>query len=259
MFLLSDVYYVCWREMKRFLSQKTRILMTVFQPLIWLVLMGNMMNGLTSNTMAAGMLGINNYLSFMTPGIMIMTALFSGVFGGVSIIWDRRTGFLNKMLAAPIYRAAIPLGKMIAIAIQSIFQIAVIALIAVLFGVKFVTGITGFLFMLAIVILFSFGIAGISLSLAAVIKSHETLMAVVNFLTLPMMFTSTTIFPKTAMPSWLKVIAAWNPLTYAVEPIRTLTIKGWLWPQIMPGLFLMFMFAVVMIAISTWRFSKSIS
>lgn len=259
MFLLSDVYYVCWREMKRFFSQKTRILMTVFQPLIWLVLMGNMMNGLTSNTMAASMLGINNYLSFMTPGIMIMTALFSGVFGGVSIIWDRRTGFLNKMLAAPIYRAAIPLGKMIAIAIQSIFQITVIALIAVLFGVKFVTGITGFLFMLAIVILFSFGIAGISLSLAAVIKSHETLMAVVNFLTLPMMFTSNTIFPKTAMPSWLKVIAAWNPLTYAVEPIRTLTIKGWVWPQIMPGLFLMFMFAIVMIAISTWRFSKSIS
>jgi len=240
MYFLSDVYYVCWREMKRFLSQKTRILMTVFQPLIWLVLMGNMMNGLTSNSMAAEMLGIDNYLSFMTPGIMIMTTLFSGVFGGISIIWDRRTGFLNKMLAAPISRAAIPLGKMIAIAIQSVFQIAVIAVIAALFGVKFVTGMTGILFMLVVIILFSFGMAGISLSLATVIKSHETLMAVVNFLTLPLMFTSATIFPKLAMPSWLKVIATWNPLTYAVEPVRTLTMKGWVWPQIIPGLALCF-------------------
>ncbi len=259
MYFLSDVYYVCWREMKRFLSQKTRILMTVFQPLIWLVLMGNMMNGLTSNSMAAEMLGIDNYLSFMTPGIMIMTTLFSGVFGGISIIWDRRTGFLNKMLAAPISRAAIPLGKMIAIAIQSVFQIAVIAVIAALFGVKFVTGMTGILFMLVVIILFSFGMAGISLSLATVIKSHETLMAVVNFLTLPLMFTSATIFPKLAMPSWLKVIATWNPLTYAVEPVRTLTMKGWVWPQIIPGLALMLIFAAVMIAVSTRQFSKSIS
>jgi ABC-2 type transport system permease protein len=259
MYFLSDVYYVCWREMKRFLSQKTRILMTVFQPLVWLVLMGNMMDGLTSNSMAAGMLGIDNYLSFMTPGIMIMTTLFGGVFGGVSIIWDRRTGFLNKMLAAPIARAAIPLGKMIAIAIQSIFQIAVIAVIAALFGVKFVTGMAGILFMLVIIILFSCGMAGISLSLATVIKSHETLMAVVNFLTLPLMFTSATIFPKLAMPSWLKVIATWNPLTYAVEPIRTLTVHGWVWPRILPGLALMLLFAAVMIAVSTRQFSKSIA
>jgi len=259
MFFLSDVYYVCWREMKRFLAQKTRILMTIFQPLIWLVLMGNMMNGLTSNSQAARMLGVNNYLSFMTPGIMIMTALFGGVFGGISIIWDRRTGFLNKMLAAPISRAAIPLGKMIAIAIQSAFQITIIAVIATILGVEFVTGIPGFLFMLIVIIFFGFGMAGISLSLAAVIKSHETLMAVVNFLTLPLMFTSATIFPKTAMPAWLKVIATWNPLTYAVEPLRTLIIKGWVWPQIIPGLALMFLFAAIMIVISTRQFSKSIA
>lgn len=146
MTLLSDIYYVCWREMKRFWMQKPRILMIVVQPLVWLVLMGNMMSGLTNNPFAAHMLGVGKYIDFMTPGIMIMTVLFGGIFGGISLLWDRRIGFLNKMLSAPICRASIPVGKMTAAAIQSVFQVSIIALIALAFGVRFSTGISGFLF-----------------------------------------------------------------------------------------------------------------
>ena len=80
--------------------------------------------------MAAKMLGTGNYLDFMAPGIMIMTALFGGVFGGTSIVWDRRLGFLNKMLSSPIYRAAIPLGKLIAIGGQIMLQAVIIVIIA---------------------------------------------------------------------------------------------------------------------------------
>jgi ABC-2 type transport system permease protein len=84
---------------------------SLIQPVVWLAFMGNMMRGLTSNPVTARALGTENYLAFMTPGIILMTVLFGGVFGGVSIVWDRRIGYLEKLLAAPISRARSPSGR----------------------------------------------------------------------------------------------------------------------------------------------------
>lgn len=252
-----DTYYVFLREMKRLARQRSRILMAVVQPMIWLVLMGNMMSGLTSNPFAARMLGTGSYLDFMTPGIMLMSSLFGGVFGGVSIIWDRRTGYLNRMLAAPMARAAIPLGKMAGIAVQNIFQSLVITAVALALGVHFAAGLAGMLLILFLISLFSAGVAGISLSLATVIRSHEALMAVTNFLTLPMMFASNAIFPREAMPSWLRVIADVNPLTYAVTPVRALIVDGWAWENILPGVAFTVLFALAMIVVAARQFSRA--
>lgn len=256
---LSDIYWVCWRELKRFVGQKVRIIMTVIQPLIWLLFVGNAMSGLTNNPFAARMLGVDNYLTFMAPGVMIMTALFGGIFGGMSVVWDRRLGLLNKMLAAPISRAAIPLGKMLAAGLQSILQATIIAVIAMLLGVRFACGLPGFLLILGIIFLFSFGLSGVSLSLAAMVKSHEALMAMVNFLTMPMMFASNAMFPAKAMPTWLQTIARWNPLSYAVEPVRTLTTEGLRWAGISGGFAAMFVFVIVMSVVAARQFERSIS
>ena len=144
-FNLTDIYWVCWRELKKYFSQKTRILMTVIQPLIWLLFLGNSLTGLTSNPFASRMLGVENYMVYMTPGVMIMTSLFGGIFGGMSVIWDRHFGYLNKMLAAPISRAAIPMGKMLAAAIQSVIQVTIITIIAIFLGVRFACGPAGIL------------------------------------------------------------------------------------------------------------------
>jgi ABC-2 type transport system permease protein len=233
--------------------------MMVIQPLIWLVLMGNLMSGLTSNPYAASMLGVGRYIDFMTPGIMIMTSLFGGVFGGTSVIWDRRTGYLNKMLAAPIARSAIPLGKMVAGSVQAAFQVTVIAVIAGLMGVRFRTGIPGFLVVMVIAVLFSFAMSGISLALASVIRTHETLLAVINFLTMPLMFTSNAMFPTRAMPSWLASVARWNPVSYAVEPMRALVVEGWAWAPIGRGLAFMGIFSVAMLILATRQFNKSVA
>ncbi len=255
---LSDVYWVCWRELKRFAGQKVRIVMTVIQPLIWLVFVGNAMSGLTNNPFAARMLGVDNYLTFMTPGIMIMTALFGGIFGGMSVVWDRRLGLLNKMLAAPIARAAVPLGKMLAAGLQSMLQATIIAAISMMLGVRFACGAAGFLVILGIIFLFSCGLSGISLSLAAVIRSHEALMATVNFLTMPMMFTSNAMFPTGAMPAWLQTIARWNPLSYAVGPLRVLTTEGLRWARVSGGLAAMLVFVVAASVIAARQFERSI-
>jgi|LSQX01.2.fsa_nt_gb ABC-2 type transport system permease protein len=256
---LGDIYWVCWRELKKFFGQKARILMTVIQPLIWLLFMGNALTGLTSNPFAAKMIGVDNYLVFMTPGIMVMTSLFGSIFGGMSVVWDRRFGYLNKMLAAPISRAAIPMGKMLAAAIQSIMQVTIIAIIAMFLGVRIASGPIGFLLIVVIVFLFSFGVSGISLSLGAVIHSHETLMVLVNFLTMPLMFASNAMFPVEAMPDWLQAIARWNPLSYAVGPLRELVGIGLWSASIGKGILAMLIFAAVMSLVAARQFRRSIA
>lgn len=230
--IFADVAYVAWRELLKFFRAKTRLLVTVIQPLIWLGLMGNMMQGLTQNPFIAKLLGTGSYLAFMTPGIILMTVLFGGVFAGMSIVWDRRIGYLEKLLAAPISRAAIPLGKMVASAVQGGFQGLLIVLIAWGLGVRFATGLLGVIFALVVAMTFSLILSGFSLALASQIKTQETLMALVNFFTMPLMFTSNALFPKEAMPHWLATIAQINPVTHAVTPIREVLLFGWNWSAI---------------------------
>ncbi len=230
--ILVDAIHVAWRELLKFFRAKVRLFVTVIQPLLWLGLMGNMMQGLAQNPFIARLLGTENYLAFMTPGIILMTVVFSGVFSGLSIVWDRRIGYLEKLLAAPISRAAIPLGKMLASAVQGGFQGLLIVLIAFALGVRFATGLAGVLFALAVAMTFSLALSGFSLALASRIKSQETLMALVNFFTMPLMFTSNALFPREAMPPWLSAIAQLNPVTHAVTPIRQVLLFGWDWGSI---------------------------
>jgi ABC-2 type transport system permease protein len=225
--LIIDSYYVAWRELKKYFRQKTRMIVTVIQPFLWLVLMGNAMSGLTNNPMAAQFLGTGNYLTFMTPGVVLMTVMFSSIFSGTTVVWDRRFGYLDKLLAAPIKRGAIPFGKMFAAAVQGLIQAVIIIIVALLFGVRFVTGLTGILVMFLIAMLLSFILAGFSLALSVKIKTIETLMAVINLFMMPLMFASNALFPINVMPKWLQIIAKVNPVTYAIVPMRDLTTIGW--------------------------------
>jgi ABC-2 type transport system permease protein len=257
MTIFSDVWYVAWRELVIFVRTPARIIMVVVQPLIWLGLMGNMMQGFAKSPMVGQMLGTGNYLAFMTPGIILMTVLFGGAFSGMSIVWDRRMGYLEKLLAAPISRAAIPFGKALAAALQAGIQILIIILIATALGVRFATGPLGLIVILLIAMCFSLIVSSLSLSLAARIKSHETLMAIVNFLTMPLMFTSNALFPTQAMPGWLATIAEYNPVTYAVTAIRQLTVSGWNWLAIASSLGILAGLVIVFLALSRFLFQRA--
>jgi len=256
---LSDIYWVFWREMKRFIHQKPRIVTSIIQPTLWLVLVGSNLSGLTRNPAAVQALGTGNYLQFMTPGVMIMTALFGGVFGGTTVLWDRRLGFLNKMLAAPMPRAAIPLGKLLSLMVQSWIQVIVILVVSYLLGVRIITGVPGILFMILLASLFEIVMGGISLSLAANIKSIESLFAIINFITLPLIFTSNAIFPITTMPTWLQSIAIINPLTYAVTPMRIVAMHGWLWPMILPGVLVLVLMATASVLLAISQFNRAVA
>ncbi len=235
MTILADTWYVAKREMIKFFRARMRLIVSLIQPVIWLGLMGNMMQRLTDNPMIAETFGTSNYLAFMTPGIIIMTVLMGGIFGGTSIVWDRRIGYLEKLMAAPINRGAIPFGKMLAIMLQNGIQVVAIIIIAALLGVPFQCGFWGLVPIIFIAMMFGGILSSLALSLAASIKTMETLMALMNLLMMPLMFASNAMFPTTVMPSWLAVIAKINPVTYAVGPIRELVLHGWNWGKILPG------------------------
>ncbi|HAF70433.1 MAG: ABC-2 type transporter [Acetothermia bacterium 64_32] len=257
MTMLSDIWYVAWRELIKFFRAKVRVVVTLIQPLLWLGLMGNVMQGFAKNQYVQQMLGTQSYLAFMTPGIILMTVLFGGVFSGISIIWDRRFGYLEKLMAAPISRGAIPLGKMLAAALQGGIQVLVIILIAMGFGVRFASGPVGILAILLIAMIFSTILSGFSLSMAVTIKTQETLMAIVNFFTMPLMFASNALFPREAMPGWLSAIARVNPVTHAVAPIRELTLHGWDWGAMYTGIAVIVGLALAMGLLAQWMFRRA--
>lgn len=253
--LLGDTWWICWRELKRLWGQKIRIFMTLIQPIIWLALMGNMFQRIA----AIPGFPAPSYLDYMAPGIVTMVTLFGGIFGGLGIVWDRRLGYLQKLLAAPISRTAVVTGKMLAIALQTAFQALVIFALALAMGVHFAAGAAGVPVLLLLAVLLSQVFAGISLCLGAVLTSHEALMAVVNFLTMPLMFTSNAMMPLDMMPAWLAKLAVLNPLSYAIDPMRTLFLNGWDWAALARGLVVLASCGLLVTVAASCLFRRSVA
>ncbi|HDL86622.1 MAG TPA: ABC transporter [Candidatus Acetothermia bacterium] len=257
MTIFSDIWYVAKRELIKFTRARVRFAVNLIQPLIWLGLMGNMMKGMTNAPGIGKMLGTGNYLAFMTPGIIVMTVLFAGAFGGISIVWDRRIGYLEKLMAAPIARGSIAFGKMLSTMLQVGTQVVVVMIIATILGVHIVTGLPGCVVILLIAMVFSLILSGFSLSVSATMKTMETLMALVNLVTLPLMFASSALFPLKVMPGWLAAVAKFNPVTYAVRPVRELTLYGWNWAKMAPSLGIVVGLAIVFLLIAQFTFQRA--
>ncbi len=224
---MNDVYSIFLKEMKDFFKDKSMIFMTILQPLMWLILMGFGMSGLASNNPYIEQIldGSPNYISFLTPGIIIMTALYGGLYGGVTLLNDIRFGYIVKLLSSPISRRAIIWGKAIATMVQILVQIIIVIVLSCLLGVKYKSGGCGIIAIIGISMMFTLSMVAISLCLSLVFKTHNAIYSLVSFITLPLMFTSNAMFPNYNMPAWLMVITKFNPITYAVKPMRSLMIN----------------------------------
>lgn len=248
-YLLQDIYSVFWREMKHYIKDKSSLIMAIMQPMVWLLLMGYGMSGFTSSNPYASklLMGAPNYITYITPGIVVMTALFGGLYGGVSLLSDRRFGYINKMLSAPIQRCAIPLGKMIAVLFQSLIQVLLVIFFSYCFGVRFKTGILGFIIILIIDTLFCIIMSSISLILSLKFKTHNAIYSLVSFITMPLMFTSSALFPSSSMPRIMEFISKINPITYAVDAIRNIGLQGIQWNLIQNDILILAIAALIFI------------
>ncbi len=242
--------------MKRYRKSRSGVIIRLIQPAVWIIVIGNTFAGTQPLIQAVGFEG--EYIEFMTPGVVVLTAIFTSIFGGVNTLWDRRYGFMNKALTSPISRSSIALGKMLAISMIAALQASLILGIAFAIGVSFPNFIV-IVPIMAIVILFSLGFSGISVMVAATAKSQETFWGIINFLGMPLFMISPALFPLELLPDWLAVAAKLNPVTYTILLIRGLMtgVTEGISPVLSIGI--ISVFVLVMVGLASYVFTREVN
>jgi ABC-2 type transport system permease protein len=248
-------FYTLWlREIKRFVRDRTRLVTSFVQPLLWLVIFSAAFN--SRFALPAGL----NYQQVILPGIVGQTLLFTAMFMGINVIWDKEFGFMKEVLVAPVSRLTIFLGKMVGDSTDALFQGLIVFVIGIAIGIPI--NPLAILYALPIMILVTFGMVSIGLTIASFMGNLEGFGAIQTFVNLPIFFLSGALFPLKGggLPPWLTAVAAGNPLTYGVDALRQVTLgSAWTPLQIQPlwvDLGVVAAFDLVMIGVGTWAFTK---
>jgi ABC-2 type transport system permease protein len=251
---LHGLWALTNRELKKWYKNPFHLLMTIVQPMIWMGLFGKAMNigailtnvpttlppGIPpqyqeiiqraisdlSNQILSRTFGTTDYFSFMAMGMLSFVVLFTTMSSGMSIVWDRRLGFLNKVLSTPVPRASILMSKVFSAVIRSLLQAAIVL------GAAFLLGLTpgpdfsplNLIGVFASLFLIGLGLSSFFISIAVRSTRWETQMAVMNLVNLPLLFASNALFPTSMMPSWLQPVTQINPITYATDATRQLVL-----------------------------------
>jgi len=223
------VYIIWYRDVLRFWRDRARLVGSLGQPLLFLVVFGS---GLTAS-LGAGLtkeLGDVSYVRFLFPGIVAMAVLFTAIFSAISIVWDREFGFLREVLVAPVSRAAVVLGKALGGSTVAMFQGAILLILAPILGVSLDPLLV--LKLLGLMFLTAFALSSMGILIAARLQSMEAFQMIMNFLVMPMFFLSGAFFPLRGLPAWMSVITRLDPLAYGVDPMRRLLLGADLAPGI---------------------------
>lgn len=208
-------------ELIKLIRDPTELVSRAVQPVLWLVVFGQVL---------AQVRGIHtgqlSYLAFITPGILAQSILFSAIFYGIAIIWERDLGVVHKLLVSPARRSSLVCGKAVAAGFRGLVQAVIIYLIALVMHVSLRLDPLAIFAVLASVMLGSGIFATFSLIIACIVKTRERFMGIGQLLTMPLFFASNAIYPLDIMPSWLRFIAQANPLTYLIDALRGLMITG---------------------------------
>lgn len=244
-----NAIYILWiRQLKRYFRSRARIVGSLGQPLLFLIALGF---GLGPVFQKAGQ---GNYLEFLAPGIIAMSILFTAVFSGIEIIWDRQFGFLKETLVAPITRWQIMIGRTLGGATVAVFQGFLVFVLSLFLGFKIETfGLIPqmLLFMILISLLFTaFGTA-----IASRLEDMQGFQLIMNFLIMPFFFLSGALFPLGGVPKGLQIVAAIDPLSYGVDGLRG-AITGQFHFGLSVDLLILSLATAVLIAIGTYLFSK---
>jgi ABC-2 type transport system permease protein len=246
---LRGIHTLWKREVKRFFRERTRFIASFVQPLLWLTIFGA---GLGSAVHAT--LGFS-YQEFIFPGIIGQTLLFTSMFMGISVIWDRQFGFLKEILVAPISRISIFIGKMLGVSTDSMIQGMIVLMLGPLIGVKITLVMVAEI--IPIMFLITLSTVCIGLILASYMNSLESYGTIMTFVNLPMFLLSGALFPVNNLPPWLQWAVYINPLTYGVDAMRTIILgSAYVSPTpIYVDLVILLIFDVIFILAGTYAFS----
>ncbi|MBC7110354.1 MAG: ABC transporter permease [Archaeoglobi archaeon] len=213
---------MAYRQMKRFLRAESRLMGTFLNPLIWLVFFGLGFSNLLSSPAMREMFGGADYLSFLAPGIFVMTVFNHSFIAGVSVIWDKEFGFLKEVLVAPISRKEGIFGRILGDSIITLLQGMVILLLTFILAENL--RLSGLLPALAVGLLLSVTFSSLGVSMALRMESMEGFQMIMMIISLPLIFLSGAIYPLGSMPEWMRTLSLFNPLTYGVDAVRCLLI-----------------------------------
>jgi ABC-2 type transport system permease protein len=208
-------------ELRKLKRDPAELFTRAIQPALWILIFGQVFGRIRA--MPTGPL---DYLTFMVPGILAQSVLFIAIFYGISVIWERDLGILQKLLVSPAPRTALVLGKALSAGIRGLSQGIIIYILALLLRIHLdfspwhVAGVIGF------IVLGSALFSTFSLAIACVVKTRERFMGIGQVLTMPLFFASNAIYPIGVMPGWVRAIAKANPLSYQVDALRSLMVHG---------------------------------
>jgi ABC-2 type transport system permease protein len=214
---MNTIYILWLRQMKRYFRSKSRMIGSLAQPLLFMVSLGFGLGPVFAKA------GEGNYLEFLVPGIIGMSIIFSAVFSGIEIIWDKQFGFLKETLVAPVSRFNIMLGRTLGGATQSVMQGLIVFILSLFIGFR-PTNWLLFPVFLVLMLLVALLFTAVGTMIASLLDDMQGFQLIVNFLIMPLFFLSGAIFPLTGVPSVLKVIASLDPLAYGIDSFRRVLI-----------------------------------
>jgi ABC-2 type transport system permease protein len=265
---LRAIKIVWKRELIRFANDRLRIVTSLVQPLLFLFVLGSGLQRLSS----AGTHGVD-LKTFLYPGILCITVMFTAMFSAASIVWDREFGFLREMMVAPVRRSSIVIGKCLGGAtvasFQGVIMICLAGAVHVPYEPALILGIFGLQLLLA------FSITAFGVMVAARIKTMQSFMGLMQMIVTPMFFISGALFPIVGLPTWLAVLNRLDPMTYAVDPMRKLVFShldisqralraldpgvtwfGWQVPALLE-VAVVLAFGLILLSVAVWEFSQT--
>lgn len=249
-------FYTLWlREVKRYLRNRTRIISSFMQPFLWLAIFGV---GIGASLRGVVTVPGLTYQELIFPGIVGQTLLFTSMFMGISVIWDKEFGFMKEILVAPISRFSIFLGKMLGDSTDALIQGVIVLGLGLVLGVS--VNPVAFLMCLPVMLLITLGLVSVGLTIASFMGSLESFGAIQSFINLPLFFLSGALFQIQSLPTWLQDASKLNPLTYGVDALRHILLgETWQAISVQPLLVdiaIIGVFDLVMIAVGTWAFTR---
>jgi len=244
---MSTIYVLWLRQIKRYLRSKSRIVGALGQPILFLVALGFGFGPIFQKA------GQGSYIQFLAPGIIAMSILFTSIFSGIEVIFDRQFGFLKETLVAPVSRFSIILGRTLGGATVATFQGVIILLISLLLGFK--PQFSGILPALIVMFLVAILFTALGTAIASRLEDMHGFQLIMNFLVMPLFFLSGAFFPLAGLPRVLSIIVKIDPLTYGVDGIRG-ALVGLSHFGLPMDFVILTVITLVILAIGSWLFSK---
>jgi ABC-2 type transport system permease protein len=250
---LTGTHAAARAELQKLRHDHLDIFTRSVQPLLWLFIFGTALSG---NKVLAG--GAVDYRAYITPGVMAQAALFIAIFFGLAVIWERDVGQLQRLLATPLPRTAIVVGKAAGAGVRALVQSCLLLIVVAIAGIGLRYNVFDLAGALVLLVLGTASFACLSMLIAAAVRSRERFMGIGQLVMMPLFFASSALYPLSIMPGWLHVVARVNPLTYEVQGLRQMLVgvggAGELWLDFL----VVIAFLVAMVAAATRAYPRAI-